>query len=172
MLSSATKWHVPRKYLTIYRRDTPMLQIFKHMRHIIVEPHPQDYTGYPFVALVQHKQTSYIAIIDNVNEKHIKAYVLDLCEPEGLSEKSIIDLAAEWYDCSVTKHPISVEFSKRGISNVVGKIYRTFNLDAVVRIIGHVSYFPINEVYKIKRRKKREIQQSIIVMPKNSTEIV
>jgi hypothetical protein len=149
-----------------------MLQNFKNMRHIIVEPHPQEYTGYPFVALVQHKQTSYIAIIDNVSEKHIKAYVLDLCEPEGLSEKAVIDLAAEWYDDSVTKYPISVEFSKRGVSNVVGKIYRTFNLDAVVRIIGHVSYFPIDEVYKVKRRKKREIQRSIAIIPKTSTDIV
>lgn len=147
-----------------------MLSPPKFLRNIIVESHPQEYTGYPFVALIQHKSSNIIAIIDNVSDKNMRAYVLDLCEPEGINEASLIDVAAEWFEAAAENYPISVEFSKRGLTPATGRIYRTFNLDTISRIIGHVSYFPIDQIYKIKRRKKREIPRTVRVIHRSLEE--
>src|SRR5277367_220391 len=96
---------------------------------LIVEDHPDDYVGYPFITLIQYRRSHVLAIVDNSNDQTIKSYVLDLCGPEHVDEQKIIEIAASWYKNHRTEHPLSVEFSRRGVTPEAGKIYRSFNIE-------------------------------------------
>lgn len=128
---------------------------------LIVEQHPETYSGYPFITLIQYKSQHVLSIIDNSDNKTIRAFVLDLCGPENVNEERIIAVASEWYEHDRLKHPISIEFSKRGMTSDVSRIYRTFNTDSIVRVIGPVVNFPMDNIIKVKRRKRRELPSGI-----------
>lgn len=128
---------------------------------LIVEPHPKDYKGYPFITLIQYRKQHFLTIIDNVDGESIKAYVLDLCGPENVNEDKIIQIAHSWFAESSAKHPISVEFSKRGVTGETGKILKTYSLEFISRVIGPVYQFPISTVKSVKRRKRRPIPQGV-----------
>jgi hypothetical protein len=129
---------------------------------LIIEPHPVDYTGYPFIALIQYRKEHVLTIIDNIDEREVKAYVLDLCGPADVAESMIIDVATQWYDSAKNRHPLSVEFSRRGMVVEVSKVYRSFATEFITRIIGPVSQFPMFEVKSTKRRRKRAIPPSLL----------
>lgn len=122
---------------------------------LIIEAHPDNYNGYPFITLIQYRNQHVLAVIDNMTAKKVKAYVLDLCGPANVDEEEIINVAAEWYEFDYERHPISIEFSKRGLSGHVSKIYREFNVDFVTRIIGPVPRFDMSTVHSIKRRRRK-----------------
>ncbi len=128
---------------------------------LIVEPHPDNYNGYPFITLIQYKHQHLISIIDNADDKVIKAYVLDFCGPEGVNEEGILHAAGVWYENSRTRYPVSVEFSKLDITADTSKILRTFSIDSVSRVIGPIARFAMNTGIKIKRRKRRELPPGI-----------
>lgn len=140
---------------------------------LIVESHPSEYNGYPFITLIQYRKTHVLSIVDNSNDQSIKLYVLDLCGPEHVKEENIIEIAAGWYETARNEHPISVEFSKRGITGEAGKIYRTFNTEFVTRVIGPLPRFEMNEITRIKRRKRKpipaniEIHRKVVNLPIN-----
>lgn len=130
---------------------------------LIVENHPSDYEGYPFITLIQYRKTHVLSIVDNSTDETIKLYVLDLCGPERVREKEVIDVAANWYDNNKTLHPISVEFSRLGLTSETGRIYRTFNIEFVTRVIGPLPHFEMNEVIRVKRRKRKPVSPNVEV---------
>lgn len=132
----------------------------------LIQSHPLDYDGYPFITLVLHKHQHVITIVDNVDLANIKAYVLDLCGPENVDEEMIITVASEWYETSRERYPLSIEFSKRGLSNDTYKIYKTYNNDSITRIVGPLYVYPMDNVIKVRRRKRREIPASIEIHEK------
>ena len=69
---------------------------------LIREDHPDDYNGYPFITLIQYRKDNVLAIVDNADDKQIRALVLDLCGPEQVDEEQIIEVAAGWYDTDHT----------------------------------------------------------------------
>lgn len=131
---------------------------------LIIEPHPETYVGYPFITLIQFRTDVFMTIVDNYDGKIIKAYVLDTCGPEGIDEETTVNIANEWYNTNRSRYPISFEFSKRGVSGSLSKIYRTFNVEYVVRVIGPVPRFPMDSVVKIQRRKRRSIPPGVNVI--------
>ena len=133
---------------------------------LIVEAHPDDYDGYPFITLIQYRNQHVLSIIDNSTDKTIKAFILDLCGPEQLNEEAIISVAAEWYEASEFSYPLSIEFSKRGMSNDVSKILRTYNIDFVTRVIGPLPKFPMEETKSVKRRRRKAIPSGMEVHKK------
>lgn len=134
---------------------------------LIVEPHPKDYKGYPFITLIQYRKQHFLTIVDNVYNDNIKAYVLDMCGPESISEDQIIQIAHEWYETNSKKFPISVEFSRRGVTNETGKILKTYSVEFVSRVIGPINQFPISTVKSVRRRKRRPISPSIEITVAN-----
>lgn len=130
---------------------------------LIVENHPDDYIGYPFITLIQYRKSHVLSIVDNSDDQSIKLYVLDLCGPEHVKEESVIEIASHWYDTSKTLHPLSVEFSKRGVTGETGRIYRTFNTEFVTRVIGPLPRFEMTEIIRIKRRKRKPVQAGLEV---------
>lgn len=133
---------------------------------LIVESHPDDYQGYPFITLIQYRKSHVLSIVDNSDDQSIKLYVLDMCGPENVKEEKIIEIAAQWYETSRTQHPLSVEFSKRGVTSETGKIYRTFNTEFVTRVIGPLPRFEMSEIIRVKRRKRKPISPNVEVHKK------
>lgn len=128
----------------------------------ILEQHPGSYTGYPFITLIQYKSQHILSIVDNVFSKNLKAFVIDLCGPAGINEEVIIALASEWYDNSRNRYPLSFEFSKRGMTQQTSKIYRTYAIESIARVIGPIFCFPMDQIFKVKRRKRREIPSIVL----------
>lgn len=151
---------------------TPVIKSKKVTAPLIVEPHPKDYTGFPFITLIQYRKHPMLTIIDNVTDDIIRAFVLDLCCPEKVNEELIIQATAEWYVNNRANIPVSVEFSRLGIAAVTSKIYRTLNVEFVSRVIGPVPRYPMTAVKSVKRRRRKLISSaievetdSIIVLP-------
>lgn len=128
---------------------------------LIIEAYPKDYSGYPFITLIQYRKQHMLTIVDNVFENIIKAYVLDLCSPEGVDEETIILIATEWYKNSKNLFPLSIEFSRRGMTAQTSKIYREFNTEFISRIIGPVPKFPISEIKSSKKRRRKPVPHGV-----------
>ena len=130
---------------------------------LIVENHPEDYDGYPFITLIQYRDQHLLGIIDNITDKMIKAYILDFCGPTEVDEERVINIASEWYTNSRERYPLSFEFSKRGMSDEVKAIYRSYAVGFVTRVIGPLPRFEMGEVKSVKRRRRKPISSNIEV---------
>lgn len=128
---------------------------------LIVENHPENYDGYPFITLIQYRDQHLLGIIDNTTDKMIKAYILDLCGPARVDEEQIIEIASKWYSTSKDRYPLSFEFSKLGLSEDVKHIYRSYAVGFVTRIIGPLPRFEMGEVKSIKRRRRKPISSNM-----------
>lgn len=138
-----------------------MIQYLREKKKIIIEHHNDSYNGYPFVSLIQYKKHNfYVCIIENVNNKQLKAYALDWCDAEKINESAIIESAVKWYDQGCL-FPISVQFAKDSINYDTSKIYKIFNLDNIDRIIGEIYYYDLLPK-KIKKRKCRIIPEACL----------
>jgi len=130
---------------------------------LIVENHPESYDGYPFITLIQYRDEEVLGIVDNITDKMVKAYILDLCGPSQVDEESIINVASEWYAKSKDRYPLSFEFSKLGMSETVRGIYRSYPVGFVTRVIGPLPRFEMGEVKSVKRRRRKPISSNIEV---------
>ena len=128
---------------------------------LIVEPHPENYNGYPFITLIQYREKQILSVVDTATDKNIKAFVLDLCGPEGLDEEVVVSLIAEWYYENGERYPVSIEFSKLGIASRMARICRTYNIDFVTRVIGPLPRFNLTETKSVKRRRRKGLPAGV-----------
>lgn len=133
---------------------------------LIVEPHPADYDGYPFITLIQYRKQHVLTLVDNADDDTIKHFVLDLCGPTRVNEERLIEVATNWWENSKDKYPISVEFSKLGMTAEVGAIYRKFPIEYVTRIIGPLPRFDMGENANVKRRKRKSVPDGVRIVNK------
>jgi hypothetical protein len=124
---------------------------------LIVEEHPDNYDGYPFITLIQYRDEHYLTIIDNADDKSISAFVLDFCAPEHVSEDRLVEIAASWWDERRERFPISFEFSRLGLTTETSRILKTFHIEYVKRVIGPLPKFEMSEVSSVKRRKRKPV---------------
>lgn len=123
---------------------------------LIIEPHPQNYDGYKFLTLIRYNDENTINIVDNIINKNIYTYVLDLCGPENVNEEHFIEVVADWYLSErFKKYPLSIELSKLNLSSEYNKILKIFPIDFVTRIIGPVHEYPMSGMRNCRRRKKK-----------------
>lgn len=128
---------------------------------LIVEDHPFDYDGYPFITLIQYRNEHYLTLIDNADKKTIKSYILDLCGPATVDEQQIIEVAQRWWYMEKDRYPLSFAFSKAGMANEVSKIYRSYNIEYVTRVIGPLPKFEMHETTSVKRRKRKTVPKTM-----------
>lgn len=129
---------------------------------LITEPHPEGYTGYPFITLIGYNDEISLNIVDNVVNKQIVAYVLDLCGPSQINELELVSLVADWfYSERHKKHPISVEFSRLGLAGRLSSILRCYPTEYVTRVIGPLPEYKMSGVIKSKKKKKKSIPVGI-----------
>lgn len=129
---------------------------------LITEPHPDGYTGYPFLTLIRYNDENYLNIIDNVVNKQIVAYNLDLCAASNIDEVAIVGIAEEWfYSERNRKHPLSIEFSRRGYATAVSPIIRCYPVEFVTRVIGPLPEYKMGGVFKSKKKRRKPIPAEI-----------
>jgi hypothetical protein len=131
---------------------------------LIVEPHPVEYSGFPFITLIQYRKLPMLVIVDNADDDIIRAFVLDWCGPEGINEEILFDIASYWYENKRNCYPISIEFSLRGLTTETSKIYRALNTEFVSRVIGPISKYPMACIKSIKRRRKKALPTGVEVV--------
>lgn len=123
---------------------------------LIIEPHPKTWNGYKFLTVIRYNDENTVNVVDNVINKNIHTYVLDLCGPSNVDETTFIEIALNWYDSgNCKKHPLSIEFSRVGWSSNANKILRVFPVDYITRIVGPVAEFPMSGYRSCRKRKKR-----------------
>lgn len=134
---------------------------------LIAEPYPESYAGYQFLTLIRYQEENYVCIVDNMIEGEIVAYVLDLCSKEFESnhqkqmEEAAILVAAEWFESSKDRHPISIAYSRKGMQSAMTRIVRRFPVEYVSRVIGPMPKYDMGSPTKVKRRKKKPIPKGI-----------
>ena len=133
---------------------------------LIIENHPSDYNGYEFITLIKFNDESFISIVDNVSKKYIYGYVMDLCGPENFDEQRIIDVAYDWFYTNGDRYPISLEFSKKGMTQEMSPLIRTFPIDYVTRVIGPLPQFEMDGPIKVRKRKRKKVSPGIEIIRK------
>lgn len=132
------------------------LKTSKHTS-LIVESHPEEYEGYPFITLIKYRHNVLLTIVDNVTEEHIKAFVIDYCGSENVNEEEFIEAVRQWHDETPRTVPISIEFSKQNIMQKFSKIYRTLNVEFVSRVIGPVCKYDMNTTLSVRRKRRKPL---------------
>lgn len=133
---------------------------------LIAEEHPEDYQGYPFITLIQYGDDPLLSIVDNTTNKTIKAFILDLCGPEGIDEQQVVDVAATWYHYNYEQFPVSFEFSRHNLTNTVSPIYKTLNIEFVTRVIGPLFQYEMKKTSNVRRRKRKTVPSGVVVNDK------
>lgn len=128
---------------------------------LIAESHPEDYNGYEFITLIRFNDENYLSVVDNIVNNQIVAYVLDYCGPSNINEEHFIEVVDGWYTTKREKYPISIEFSRLGLSEYMAKILRCLPLDYVSRVIGPLPTFNMGGAFKVKKRKKKNIPRGV-----------
>lgn len=124
---------------------------------LIIEEHPTGYNGYPFITLIQHRNQHVLTIIDNADDKTVKAFVLDLCGPENVNELEVINTASTWFFTHKQRYPLSFEFSRLGMTPIVSKIYRTYNVEFITRVIGPLPRYDMQTIQSVRRRRRKAV---------------
>jgi len=128
---------------------------------LIIESHPPDYNGYDFITLIRFNDENYLTIVDNVINKQIICYVLDLCAQSSINEEHVIEIANHWYTNNKSNYPISIEFSKLELSGKLSNLIRCFPIDYVTRVIGPLPEFEMGGAVKVRKRKRKSIPKNI-----------
>ena len=127
---------------------------------LIIEEHPQNYSGLPFITLIQYRKQPILTVVDNVDDTCVRAFVLDLCGPEHVSEELFINVVNQWYTTS--RHiPLSIFLSREGLTNLSSRIYRSLSTEFISRIIGPIQKYPFDTVVSIKRRRRKAISPMV-----------
>lgn len=131
---------------------------------LIIEDHPEDYEGYPFITLIQYRNEHLLALVDNADDKYIRSFVLDLCGPAKVNEEQLIEIAMHWWATNKDRYPISFEFSRRGITGDLSEIYKSFNIEYVTRVIGPLPKFQMSETHSVKKRKRKAVPPGVKIV--------
>jgi hypothetical protein len=116
-----------------------------------------------FLSLLEYKKENYLCLIDNIDDTSISAYVFDHAEQNNLPMGSLLSLAVNWFYSKSEQYPVSVEFARHGMTELVAPIYKTFDLANVSRIVGHSFSFK-QEKTKVKRKRITPLQEGIPII--------
>lgn len=121
-----------------------------------------------YLSVIEYRKENYLVIVDNINEEELGAYVLDLAAQEGINLKELMSIVTRWFYGKSHNHPLSFEFSRLGLTHLTNKIYKTFELAHVTRLIGNDFTYNIFDSPKVKRRRVTMIPAGVEVKLKKS----
>lgn len=140
-----------------------MANIRRQKIPLIIEKHPETYNGFPYITLIEYRKSLLLTIVDNTTPTHIHAYVLDLCGPESVDEVQMLEIVDEWFNEGTRQHPVSIEFSKRGLTPHTTKIYKSLNIEFVSRVIGPAPVYDMIGSKRVNKRKRKPIPPEQLV---------
>lgn len=125
-----------------------------------------------FMCLLEYKRENYLCVIDNINEEVVGAYVLDYAEQESIIVKNFLSLVTEWFYSASEKFPLSVEIARRGLTEQLAPMYKTFDTSYVSRIVGNVFSYDAPTAAKVRRRRVIAIPEGIAIKLKKPAEVL
>lgn len=131
---------------------------------LIIE-HVSDRGNLNLLSLLEHQRNRYLVIIDNITSTEITAYVLDYAQQEGIDLRSFLEIAENWMH-SGAKHPLSFEMSRLGLTTVTRRIYKTFDLAYVTRLVGKAFAYELSTPVKVRRRRASKVPTGVEVRPR------
>lgn len=128
-----------------------------------------DQANLAYLALLEYKRENYLCVVDNISPTEIGAYVLDYAEQENIPVQDFLSIATRWFYSKSQDHPLSVEISKHGLTEILAPIYRTFDVHYVSRIVGNAFTFEAMNKTKVKRRRVIAMPSGIAIQFKKPT---
>lgn len=128
----------------------------KRIPNLIVE-FASDSGNLYYLSVIEYRRENYLVIIDNITSEEIGAYVLDFAQQEKLDLKQLMSLVTYWFYRGAGQYPLSFEFSRLGITPATNRIYKTFELSHVTRLIGKDFRYDFETAPKIRRRRANKI---------------
>lgn len=121
----------------------------------------EDQGNYYFLSVIEYRRENYLVIIDNITDEEIGAYVLDYAQQEGMALKDLMSVITLWFYRGSNRYPLSFEFSRLGIASCTNRIYKSFELAHVTRLIGKDFKFNLLQPPKVKRRRVNKIPAGV-----------
>jgi hypothetical protein len=138
---------------------------------LIVEQ-ASDQGNFYYLSVLEFRRENYLVIIDNITETEVGAYVLDFAQQEGMDLRDLMSLVTLWFYSGSHRYPLSFEFSRIGISSATNKIYKTFELAHVTRLIGKDFRYDFAATPRIKRRRVNKIPAGIEIKLKRAGQVI
>lgn len=124
----------------------------KKIPSLIVE-YASDSGNLHYLSVIEYRRQNYLVIVDNITSDELGAYVLDHVQQEKLNLQELMSIITLWFYKGSDNYPLSFEFSRLGLTPATTRIYKTFELAHVTRLIGRDFRFDIETPPKIRRRR-------------------
>jgi hypothetical protein len=143
----------------------------RRIPELIIE-RAEDAGNMHLLAVLEYRRENYLCVIDNITDEEVGAYVLDYAQQEGMSMQSLMSVIIYWFYRGSQNYPLSFEFSRLGIAARTTRIYKTFELAHVTRLIGKDFAYDLNTPPKVKRRRVNKIPAGVEIKLKRSVQPV
>ena len=141
----------------------------KKIPGLVVE-RAEDQGNYYFLSVLEYRRENYLVVVDNISDDEVTAFVLDFAQQEGIDLKQLMSVITLWFYRGAHHYPLSFEFSRLGIAHRTNRIFKTFELAHVTRLIGKDFVFDLLEPPKVRRRRVNKIPAGVEVRLKRSSE--
>ena len=128
----------------------------------------EDRGNFFYLSVLEYRKENYLVVVDNITNDELGAYVLDYAQQEGIQVKDLLSVITFWFYLGGYQYPLSFEFSRLGISDRTNRIYKTFELAHVTRLIGKDFRFDLLETPKVRRRRVSKIPAGFEIKLKKS----
>ena len=118
--------------------------------------------------MLEHRRDRYLGIVDNIDQENITAYVLDYAVQEGVDLETFVQIAENWLEKSNGEYPLSFELSRLGLTEATRRIYKTFDLAYVTRLVGRAFERDLTTPTRVRRRRANPVPTGVEVRPKAS----
>lgn len=135
----------------------------------LVVERAEDQGNYMYLSVLEHRRENYLVVVDNISDDEVTAFVLDFAQQEGIDLKQLMSVITVWFYRGSHLYPLSFEFSRLGIAHRTNRIFKTFELAHVTRLIGRDFAYNLHEPPKVRRRRVNRIPAGVEVRLKRSS---
>lgn len=131
----------------------------------VVANHPPAYAGLEFLSAIQllNSHEPMVGIVDNVDNKNLKLFVIDLCEQESVNVSFLLESASDWFANYRHAMPISFYLSRLQEFADLTPLYKSVPLRNIIRIIGPVGIFSMSRVERTRKKKHRVPDAGVVI---------
>lgn len=126
---------------------------------LLIEKHPDDYTGLPFLTLIRYNNTEFLAVVDNITEGELRLYHVEECSQYGIDVTTFLKHVLDWHN-DHQSIPLSVYLSSSSLTPSYGQIYKSFNVEFISRIIGPIPKYKLRTQSTTRKRKRKSPQEN------------
>lgn len=112
-----------------------------------------------YLSVLQYRKDHHLVVVDNITNDTVSAYMLDRATQEGIDLKQLLSVVTRWFYEASHKHPLSLEFSKLGMTHATNRILKNFELSHVTRIVGQDFQYDLHTAPKIRRRRVNHVKK-------------